>query len=101
TISMSVRERTREMAILRTLGYVPREILQMVLGESMLVAFLGGLIGIGFTFGLTRAAAAGAAPGGDMFKFHWEASVIIAASTQLIQSLPALVAAYFASRKNI
>jgi len=101
TISMSVRERTREMAILRTLGYVPREILQMVLGESMLVAFLGGLIGIGFTFGLTRAAAAGAGPWGDMFKFHWEASVIVAAFALLIGLFSALVPAYFASRKNI
>ena len=43
TIAMSVRERTREIGILRTLGYTPGEILRMVLGESVLIALLGGL----------------------------------------------------------
>ena len=101
TISMSVRERTREMAILRTLGFVPQEILQMILGESMLIAFLGGLIGMGVTFLLTQAAAAGAGPWGDMFKFHWQASAIVAAFSLMIGLLSAMIPAYFASRKNI
>src|SRR5256885_210526 len=35
TVAMAVRERTREMAILRTLCYTPGEILQLVLGESV------------------------------------------------------------------
>ena len=62
------------MAILRTLGYTPGEILQMVLGESVLIALIGGLLGMGVTFGLTRAAAAGMGPWGEMMKFRWEAS---------------------------
>src|SRR5687768_16176232 len=66
TIAMSVRERTREMGILRTLGYTPGEILQTVLGESVLIALLGGVVGIGATMLLTRAAAAGAGPMGEM-----------------------------------
>jgi len=43
---MAVRERTREMAILRTLGYTPVEILQLVLGESVLISLLGGVVGL-------------------------------------------------------
>jgi putative ABC transport system permease protein len=42
SIAMSVRERTREMGILRTLGYTPGEIRGMVLGESVVIALLGG-----------------------------------------------------------
>ena len=44
-ISMSVRERTREVGILKTLGYSSREILGMVLGESLLIGLVGGLAG--------------------------------------------------------
>ena len=46
-ISMSVRERTRETAIMRTLGYTPMEILQLILGEALVISVIGGVIGIG------------------------------------------------------
>jgi len=101
TIAMSVRERTREMGILRTLGYTPTEILRMVLGESVMIALLAGLLGIGVTMLLTRAAAAGAGPWGEMMKFRWEASLIVAAFAVLIGVASAIVPAYFASRRNI
>ena len=101
TIAMSVRERTREMGILRTLGFAPAEILGMVVGESVLIALLGGLLGIGVTMLLTRAAAAGAGPWGEMMKFRWEASLIVAAFAVLIGVASAIVPAYFASRRNI
>ena len=48
TVAMAVRERTREMAILRTLGYTPGEILQLVLGESVLISIVGGVFGLGW-----------------------------------------------------
>src|SRR5260221_3403702 len=54
TVSMSVRERTREMAILRTLGYRPGEILQLVLGEAVVISVIGGLIGLAIGAALTR-----------------------------------------------
>lgn len=44
-ISMSVRERTREVGILKTLGYSSSEILQMILGESLLIGLIGGVVG--------------------------------------------------------
>lgn len=46
TIAMSVRERTREVGILKTLGYTPGAILTLILGEAVLVAVAGGVIGI-------------------------------------------------------
>jgi putative ABC transport system permease protein len=43
-ISLSVRERRKEMAVLKVLGYRPAQILLLVLGEAMLISGLAGLI---------------------------------------------------------
>jgi hypothetical protein len=48
---MSVRERTRETGILRTLGYTPGEILGMILGESVVIALIGGCSAMRVTAG--------------------------------------------------
>src|SRR5580700_11996987 len=45
TISMSVRERIREVGILKTLGFTPSAILGIVLGESAVISIIGGAIG--------------------------------------------------------
>jgi putative ABC transport system permease protein len=47
TIAMNVRERTHEYGVLRAIGFPPRYIFSFILGESMLVALVGGLLGIG------------------------------------------------------
>jgi putative ABC transport system permease protein len=101
TMAMSVRERTREIGILRTLGFTPGEILGTVLGESVLIALLGGLAGIAVTYGLTRAAAAGMGPWGEGLKFRWEASLVVAAFAVLIGVASAIVPGFFASRRGI
>ena len=64
-LSMSVRERTREMGILKTLGFSPGEILGMVAGEASLIALAGGVLGCGLAAVLcaTTAAAMKHAPG--------------------------------------
>jgi len=46
TMAMAVRERTREIGVLKTLGFSGARILRLVLGESVLLALLGGLPGI-------------------------------------------------------
>jgi putative ABC transport system permease protein len=47
TMVMTVRERTREIGVLKTLGFSGGRILRMVLGESILLSLLGGLLGLG------------------------------------------------------
>ncbi len=49
TIAMSVRERTHEYGVLRAIGFPPGHVFSFIVGESLLVALVGGLIGVGLT----------------------------------------------------
>ena len=46
TMAMSIRERTREVAVLRTLGFTRGSILRLLLSESIALALIGGVVGI-------------------------------------------------------
>jgi len=46
TMAMSVRSRTREVAVLKTLGFTRRRVLSMFVGESVALAVAGGGLGI-------------------------------------------------------
>jgi len=50
TMAMSVRERTREVGILKTLGYTPPMILVIILGEALAIALAGGALGLGLAW---------------------------------------------------
>ena len=43
---LSIRERTAEIGVMKTIGFTSGRIFRMVLAESLLVALLGGLIGL-------------------------------------------------------
>jgi putative ABC transport system permease protein len=45
TMAMSIRERTGEIAILKTLGFTSRHVLGVLIAESALIALAGGLLG--------------------------------------------------------
>jgi putative ABC transport system permease protein len=46
TLMMSVRERTREIGVLKSLGFPPGRILRLILGEAILLALIGGVQGL-------------------------------------------------------
>lgn len=46
-IAMSVRERTREIGVLKALGFRPGLVLALVLAESLVLAMMGGALGLG------------------------------------------------------
>jgi putative ABC transport system permease protein len=46
TMAQAVRERTGELAVLKTIGFSDRRVLGLVLAESLAVAIVGGLIGL-------------------------------------------------------
>jgi len=47
TMAMSVRERTTEIAVMRTLGFPSQTIFLFIAGEAVIIALLGGLVGAG------------------------------------------------------
>jgi putative ABC transport system permease protein len=49
-ISITVRERRSEMAVMKVLGYRPNQILVLILGEAMLVGVVAGLFAAGATY---------------------------------------------------
>jgi putative ABC transport system permease protein len=47
TMAISVRERTSELAVFKAIGYSGRAVLFFVLAESLIIALIGGLLGLG------------------------------------------------------
>jgi putative ABC transport system permease protein len=52
TMSMAIRERFRELAVLKALGYRRRELFAFILAESFGLASLGGILGVGAAWAL-------------------------------------------------
>src|SRR6516162_11201945 len=46
TMAISVRERTSELAVFKAIGFSDRAVLGFVLGESLVIAVVGGLFGL-------------------------------------------------------
>lgn len=53
-IGISVRERMKEIAVMKVLGYRPGQILFLILGESLLVGGLSGLLAAAATFAIVN-----------------------------------------------
>jgi len=52
TMAIAVRERTGELAVLKAIGFSDRAVLLFVLGESLVIALVGGLIGLGLALAM-------------------------------------------------
>jgi putative ABC transport system permease protein len=78
TMLMAVLERTREIGVLRALGWRRRRILGMILQEAVLLGILGGFtgiliaLGLGFLFSKTPMV-------GEMLAPVWEMDIFIRA----------------------
>ncbi len=46
TMAMTARERIREYAVLKTLGFLPRHLIVLIIGESLVIAIAGGIVGL-------------------------------------------------------
>jgi putative ABC transport system permease protein len=67
TMAIAVRERTRELAVLKAVGFSDGFVLAMVLAETMVVAAIGGGLGLGLTKLLTL----GGDPTGGLLPFFY------------------------------
>ncbi len=103
TIAMSIRERTREVAVLRTMGFTKSLILSLVISEAMALALAGGFLGALSAGGLIKVMAQ--SPQGGLFL----AGIKITAPTLLLAMMVAgivgfvssFLPAYNASRGNV
>lgn len=71
TMMMAARERSRELAILKTVGFPDRLLFGLVLGEALLLSLVGGgagIFGVKALIGLTRFDGGGILPG---FNVEW------------------------------
>jgi putative ABC transport system permease protein len=102
TMAMSVRERTNEIAVMRTLGFPAATIFLLVVGEGLLVAVVGGVIGGALARVAVNAEALGLA-GGFIPAFGVSNGIVAAglALSVMIGVLAAIIPATMASRLKI
>ncbi|MGA8150573.1 MAG: FtsX-like permease family protein [Terriglobales bacterium] len=103
TMAMSIRERTREVAVLKTLGFTRGAVLGLFMSESISLAALGGLLGALAASGLIFLMAH-SSQGGFLFTNLKTSgstmllAVLVGAAVGLVSSF---IPAYNASRGNI
>lgn len=96
TMALAVRERTKEMGVMKTLGFSSPRILRLVLGESLLLAFLGAGLGVGIAALILGLMSSGSGSNGPPIYFAPEVILpcaLIALALGLVTgALPALEA---------
>jgi len=102
TMAMSIRERTREVAVLKTLGFTKRGVLGLFVSEAVALSLFGGLLGVGLgwmmVYGLTHSP--------QFFSFFpmkvtfgiWVAAML---TSGMVGLLSAALPSYHASQINI
>jgi putative ABC transport system permease protein len=79
TMSMAVRERRTEIAVLKTLGFSSRQVLGLILAEALTIGALGGALGLALSVVIIRAmtkvpGVSGFINGFPNFGVHWSVS---------------------------
>src|SRR6202162_4604877 len=103
TMAMSIRERTREVAVLKTLGFTRQSILKLYIGEAVLVALTGGALGCLLAAGVVIALAN--APGMGFFFLGMRVTtptfLLAIFVSAMVGLLSAIVPAYHAAKLDI
>jgi len=100
-----VRERIREVGILKTLGFTPGAILGIVLGEAAVISLIGGAIGCLLAAGLCSIVSR--SPGGDFMPALRTLAItppvglLCLAAALMIGLISSFVPAWSASRTSI
>jgi putative ABC transport system permease protein len=101
TMAMSIRERTREVAVLKTLGFTRRGVLGLFVSEAVALSLAGGLVGACMgrlmVFGFTRS------PQLTFFPLKMTPQIWIMAllTSGLVGLVSAALPSYHASQVNI
>jgi putative ABC transport system permease protein len=96
TVVMSVQERVREFGVFRTLGFHAHHIGGLVIGEALVLAALGGALGLGAALAVIRFSSLTIGAEGVPVSFSTDAGLVVrgfavAVGTGLVAGLfPAL-----------
>jgi len=98
---MSARERIREYAVLKTLGFNSGHIMGLVAGESLIIAMIGGVLGVIFTFPMAAAVAAGFPTMFPIFKVEPSTIILAFSFSFLVGILASIFPAMRSARMKI
>lgn len=103
SIAMSVRERTGEVAVMKTLGFTPSDVLGMILAESALLGLFSGLVGcgLGYLVFTNQNVLAGIGPWAGLLQVAGPAAARWAAIAPLVGMAAGFVPALLASRLKV
>ena len=106
TMAMSARERVTEIAVLKALGFKRHHVLGMVLGEALVLALSGGLLGVLVSFPFTHMIVEGmkqspAATFAYNFKVSWPTVMTAFVTAVGIGTLSGFIPAVRSSRISV
>ena len=102
TMAMAIRERTREVAVLKTLGFTRGTILSLYIGEAVTISLFGGLLGA--TAATLLLIVASKMPNGTFFtgfQVNTPTYLVALAVSALVGFVSAVFPSYRASQRNI
>ncbi len=102
TLALSVYERTRELGLLRVVGMSRRQVRRMIRWESVVIAVLGGVVGLalGMLWGWAFARAL-EEQGITVFRIPWLEVLLFVGGSMLAGVLAAVFPAWRASRLDV
>ncbi len=102
TLALSVYERTRELGLLRVVGMSRRQVRRMIRWESVVIAVLGGIVGLalGVLWGWAFARAL-EEQGITVFRIPWLEVLLFVGGSMLAGVLAAVFPAWRASRLDV
>ena len=102
-MAMSIRERTREVAVLKTLGFTRQTLLGLFVGEAVTLSLVGGILGSLAAYGLIVAYTHSPQANGFFTVLPVSPGTIAVAMivASVVGFLSALVPSYHASKLDI
>ena len=101
TLTLSVHERTREIGLVRAVGMSRGQLRRSITWESMLIAVLGGLLGVGLGLFFAWAIVTALEDGVLFLSVPWVSLALALSAAALAGVVAALVPAWRAGRRNI
>jgi putative ABC transport system permease protein len=102
TMAMSLRERTREIALLKAVGFPQSTVLALFLSESVVIGLLGGIVGaLGGKLLFASVDLSTVAPGLGLFYVPWKTALFGLGLAALIGLMSGMIPAWRAAHMSV